>query len=405
MDKCLSLEKKTLKNIAKKMSYDYRNKTKREVCNTLLNDYYIDDIEIVYLGDKSLEKIKKYINIIINSFIKLNLSIDYKDFSFTFEKNKLKVLFKYKIYTKNDPYDFINPIEKFKIRIKGIKYKFYRQSFFINYIRPFENAHLKILNKPGTKSNKSSIPSFKKMPIISNLNIDRPLDSNVYYNISSFLKTMKFRKNEKGENYIPETVCIVDINQNNEFMYNVDRQSFYNIEYLINSIKLCFRENKLYIAIPFIFAFTNIKHATGLFIDTVRKKVEYFDSLDHTEDYYYFIILLEKYLKYYFPDLKWMHKITYMDLDKKDHFLQNTIDVWGGACVLYTTIFLTMRCIYPKMSLKHVKLYFDKAKSKKEKENILKKFSNFVFNNNKYHGIMKDFDILIPENKEKYPLY
>ena len=63
----------------------------------------------------------------------------------------------YKTYSKNDPNNYLAPIEKFKVKIKGIKLVFNSHSFYVNYIRPYENAHLKILNKPGPKSIKSEV--------------------------------------------------------------------------------------------------------------------------------------------------------------------------------------------------------------------------------------------------------
>ena len=65
-----------------------------------------------------------------------------------------------------------------------------------------------------------------------------------------------------------------------------------------------------------------------------------------------------------------------------------------------------MRCIYPKMSLNHVKLYFDKAKSNDEKRDILRKFANYINKNNQKNQIMNDFDqnINIKKTNEFSPL-
>lgn len=394
MDKCLSLSKSKIKDLANKMNYDYRNKTKRYVCHTLLNDYYLEYIEVVYNCNKNIKEIKKYIEVIINTCININISLNSVKISHKYKEknNQLAIFFYYDTYIKNDPIDQITSNDTFKIKIKGKRYKFFRHSIHVNYIKPFENAHLKILTQPGPKSLKTSIPSFKKMPIINNLNIDRPLDSNVYYNISKFLNNMKTTINKSGLPFISDNVCIIDINDRIEFYYNVYYRQFYNIDYLLKSIQKCYLDNRLYIAVPFIFEFPDIRHATALFIDTQRKKVEYFDSLDHDYDYYHFIKILENEFKQKFPKITWMHRIIYMDIKQKSHFLQNTIDVWGGACVLYTTIFLTMRCIYPKMSLNHVKLYFDKASSNNEKKDILRKFANYIYNNNQKNQIIMDFD-------------
>ena len=408
MDKCLSLSKSNIKDLAKKMSFDYKNKTKKEVCYSLLNDFYLEYIEITYNCNKDIGEIKKYIDVIINTCINVNISLNPIKISHKYKEklNHLAIIFYYNTYIKNDPINQVTSNDTFKIKIKGKRYKFFRHSIYVNYIKPFENAHLKILNRPGPKSLKTSIPSFTKMPIINNLNIDRPLDSNIYYNISKFLNNMKKTLNESGQPFIRDNVCIIDINDKIEFYYNVYHRQFYNIVYLLKSIHNCLINKMEYIAIPFIFEFPDIRHATALFIDTNRKKVEYFDSLDHEYDYYYFINILENEFKKNFPQKNWMHKIIYMDIKQKDHFLQNTIDVWGGACVLYTTIFLTMRCIYPKMSLNHVKLYFDKAKSNDEKRNILRKFANYINKNNQKNQIMNDFDenINIKKTNEFSPL-
>ena len=150
------------------------------------------------------------------------------------------------------------------------------------------------------------------------------------------------------------------------------------------------QNNKKYVAMPLIFQYPQLNHATGIFIDFNKKKIEYFDSLIHKLYVYNFIPILEKHLKINFPQLKWLHKLQHIDINKDDNFLQETIDVWGGACVIYTTMYLTMRCIYNKMSLSHMKYYFNNKKSLTDKQNILKKFANFVHKTNYQKQVVKD---------------
>jgi hypothetical protein len=206
----------------------------------------------------------------------------------------------------------------------------------------------------------------------------------MYDNISKFLENMKKTINLKTDKpYIGKDICIIKISRENEIIYNINAQQFSNIEYFIFSINECIKNNARYIAMPLIFSYPNINHATGIFIDFVKKKIEYFDSLIHELYVYNFIPILENHLGKYFPQYKWLHKLKFIDINKKDNFLQETIDVWGGACVIYTTMYLTMRCIYPKMSLNHMKHYFNNgSKSLSDKQNILKKFANFIHKTN-----------------------
>ena len=402
MEKCKKISSKNLKEISKKYGVSYKNKTKTDLCKLFLNSYYVKEVTVEYNFEGSKKIIKKYISHIIHSFVRLNCSLESLRIKYIIymrnNKNLLNVTYIYNTFTTNDPDGYITPIQQFKFRINGIRYEFHMLNYFIDYIKPHENKLLmKNINSIiSEKSIKTSIPSFNKMPNLTSLNLEQPINSHVYYNISTFLNQMKITINTlTNKPYISKNVYIIDVKRNHEIMYNISNRSFIGIEYLINNIMYAFNENKIYIATPLIFQYPDINHATGLFIDTVRKKVEYFDSLNHERHYYYFIVILEKYFKNQFPDKPWMHKLTYIDIYKKDLFLQKTIDIWGGACVIYTTIYLTMRSMYPKMSLQHIKVYFDNKRSIRDKENVLKKFSNFVFKTNRKQNIIADVDYFL----------
>ena len=79
------LSSKNLKKIATTFNIPYKNKTKGQLCNIFTSHYMLKYIELNYTFNNTEENIKiieKYSNTIVNSFVRLNCSV---------ESNKIKI--------------------------------------------------------------------------------------------------------------------------------------------------------------------------------------------------------------------------------------------------------------------------------------------------------------------------